>query len=206
MHYYKLAPLGIKILSWLRAGLFAFYGLYQSHSAYSAFLQGTFYDCVWNPAEPFAAEICVPVIGIEVADGQHDPVRIFPSVCKAEANQIGYHLKRDIVQVGLFHTLGDIIRQRIIFRPKRSGFKSIGENIIKAQRPHSFCVKCKNRHLIFPCLFLSLTGKAAGYLIASFLCVCTCKLRVLPYKANDVLHVPPVPAFAVFIYKLREIF
>lgn len=131
-------------------GAFFVLGLYQSYSANPAFLRGSFQNCVRNLAEPFAAEISVAVIGIKVADRQHNPFGIFMPVCKAEADHIGYHLKGYFFQVSLIKTLGDIIRQGIFFLPKRSGFKSIGENIIKAKRPCAFCIERKDRHLVFP--------------------------------------------------------
>ena len=69
-------------------GLFAFYGLYQFYSANPTFLRRAFQNRVRNPAEPFAAEIGVPVIGIEITYGQYDPFGIFLPVCKAETDYV----------------------------------------------------------------------------------------------------------------------
>ena len=165
----QLDPTRNQEFSWLRAGLFSFYKLFQCNSANSAFLRGTFQNCFRNPAEPFTAEICVSVICVKIADGQYNPFGILLPVCKAKTDHIGYHLKRDIVQIGLFQALGDIIRQEIFFRPKRSSFKSVSENIIKAQRPCAFCIERKNRNLKLTYLLLPLMGKAAGDLITRFL-------------------------------------
>ena len=161
--------------SLLGAELFCIYGLYQSHSANPAFLRGTFQNCFRNPAEPFTAEISVAVIGIEVADRQHDPFGIILPVGNAETDHIGYHLKGYFVQISLFQPLRNILLQGIFFHPKRLGFKRIGKNIVKAQRPCTFCIECKNRNLKLTYLLLPLTGKAAGNLITCFLRIDACK-------------------------------
>lgn len=121
-----------RFVSWLQVGLFAFYGLFQFHSAYSAFLWSPFKYCIWNPTEPFAAEIGIAVISIEITDWQDDPIRVLLSVRKAEADYIRYHINGYIIQVDLIQTLGNIIRYWIIFRPQWPGLQRIGEDIVKA--------------------------------------------------------------------------
>jgi len=46
---------------------------------------------IWNPAEPSTAETGINVIGIEIADGQNNPVLILYLIGRTEAAHVGHH-------------------------------------------------------------------------------------------------------------------